>query len=250
MRRNFKFVIGLLVFLFVGSVSGQEIWPSKKGNLKIDPIRHASLVLEWNHLTIYVDPVGDPELYKKFPAPDFVLITHAHGDHLSNTTLKGIKATEAQFIVSEDVAKHLDSLFKGHTHILNNGESIKIGGLAVDCVPAYNYPITENAFHPKGVGNGYILNLADLRIYISGDTGNIPEMKEIKGVDIAFLCMNLPYTMNVEDAAKACLAIQPKVIYPYHFKGKPGFSDLGKFKDLVKKGNPKIEVRILDWYPQ
>ncbi len=250
MRRSMKLAIGLLVFLFGSSASGQEVWPSNQGKLKIYPIRHASLVMEWNHLTIFVDPVGDTSLYRKFPAPDFVLITHAHSDHLSNLTLKGIKAGEAQFIVSKDVARHLDDLFKEHIHILNNGESVKIGRLTVDCVPAYNYPISEKAFHPKGVGNGYILNLANLRIYISGDTGNIPEMKEIKAIDIAFLCMNLPYTMDVKDAAKACLTIQPKVIYPYHFKGTYGFSNLEEFKDLVKQENPKIEVRILDWYPQ
>ncbi|MBN2235934.1 MAG: MBL fold metallo-hydrolase, partial [Bacteroidales bacterium] len=126
----------------------------------------------------------------------------------------------------------------------------ELAGLEIETVDAYNYPVTEASRHIKGFGNGFIVNVGGKRIYISGDTSNIPELKAIKNIDAAFLCMNLPYTMDVDEAAFACLTIQPKVVYPYHYRGKDGFSDLDKFAELVAAKNPAIEVRVLAWYPE
>jgi L-ascorbate metabolism protein UlaG (beta-lactamase superfamily) len=240
--------LALLIFFFAYFSVAQEILSTQKGDLKIYPINHASMVWEWKGLTLYIDPVGDPAVYSSFAKPDIVFITHSHGDHLSQNTLEGIQAEGLPFIVPQEVADKLDAKFKTKLYILPNDKFLELFQIFIESVPAYNYPETEQAFHIKGVGNGYIFELGKKRIYISGDTGNIPEMNEIENIDAAFLCMNLPYTMDVDDAAKATLIIQPKVIYPYHFKGKSGFSDLDKFKALVAAGNSEIEVRILDWY--
>lgn len=241
----------LIVFFILFSVNlsvAQEVWPTQNGDLKIHPIRHASMVWEWNGLTLYIDPVGDPEVYSSFAKPDIVFITHSHGDHLSHATLVGIQAEGVPFIVPQEVADKLDDKFKTKLYILPNGEHLELLEILIASVPAYNYPVIDISRHLKGLGNGYILALGGKRIYIGGDTGNMPEMSEIDNIDAAFLCMNLPYTMDVDDAAKATLIIQPKVIYPYHFRGKDGFSDLDEFKALVAAGNSEIEVRILDWY--
>ncbi len=208
------------------------------------------MVWEWNGLNIYIDPVGTASDYSSFKKPDLVLITHSHGDHLSNKTLEGIKAEDAYFVVPQEVADKLDEKFKSKLSILANSENKEMLDLSIESVPAYNFPISEKAFHIKGIGNGYVISLGGKRAYISGDTGNIPEMKELKNIDFAFLCMNLPYTMDVDDAAKAALIINPNIIYPYHFRSQGGFSDLEKFKSLVAKKNKKIEVRVLDWYPK
>jgi len=242
--------LSLIVLLGVLNSPAQEIWPTKQGELKIYPIQHASMVWEWNGKTIYIDPVGNPSDYKSFKAPDIVLISHSHGDHLSAKTLEGIKAEGVNFIVSQEVADKLDDKFKAKLFVLANGEEISLMEMIIKAVPAYNYPISEKQFHIKGVGNGYVISLGGKRIYISGDTGNVPEMNELKEIDLAFLCMNLPYTMDVEDAAKATLSFNPKVLYPYHFRSQGGFSDLEKFKAIVAAENKKIEIRILNWYPE
>lgn len=243
-------VLSFIMLISAVNAFNQEIWPTKLGDLSIHPIRHASMVWQWNGKTIYIDPVGDASDYKDFKTPDIVLISHSHGDHLSAKTLEGIQAENAIFVVPQEVADKLDVKFKSQIIILANGEEKEISKLKVKAVPAYNYPITEKPFHVKGVGNGYVVSLGGKRVYLSGDTGNIPEMADLKKIDLAFLCMNLPYTMDIDDAAKATLSFNPKIVYPYHFRSQGGFSDLAKFKQLVAQGNKKIEVRILDWYPE
>jgi L-ascorbate metabolism protein UlaG (beta-lactamase superfamily) len=240
-----------LIILFSSlSAYNQKVWPTQQGDLKIYPIQHASMVWEWNGLTIYIDPAGNPDSYNHFAAPDLVFITHSHGDHLSKTTLEGVNAEGVPLVVPQEVADKMDEKFKSDLTVLANGENSEIMEIEIECVPAYNYPVTDESRHIKGVGNGYVLTLGGKRIYISGDTGNMPEMNEIENIDIAFLCMNLPYTMDVDDAAKATLIVQPKIIYPYHFRSQGGFSDLEKFKSLLAEENGEIEVRILDWYAQ
>ena len=113
----------------------------------------------------------------------------------------------------------------------------------------YNLRDEALKFHTKDRGNGYVLTLGDERVYISGDTEDIPEMRKLKDIDIAFVCMNLPYTMTVESAASAVLDFKPKQVYPYHYRGTKGLSDVGKFKDIVNDADPEIEVIQLDWYP-
>lgn len=113
-----------------------------------------------------------------------------------------------------------------------------------------NLPETDDSRHPKGRGNGYVLNMGGQRLYISGDTEDIPEMRALQNIDVAFVCMNMPYTMTVEQAADAVLAFKPKVVYPFHYRGQGGLSDVDHFKELVNKGNEGIDVRLRNWYPQ
>ncbi len=142
----------------------------------------------------------------------------------------------------------MDEELRAATTVLANGESTTMGGVGIEAVPMYN--LTEGRdFHEKGRGNGYVLELSGLRLYISGDTEGVPEMRELEDIDAAFVCMNLPYTMDVEQAADAVADMQPRIVYPYHYRGQGGYSDTGRFKELVQAEEPAIEVRQLDWYP-
>lgn len=178
------------------------------------------------------------------------MITDIHGDHLNIETLNEIKTSNATFVVPEAVALKLPDNFKKNLIILNNGEDTVLNSIKIEAIPMYNLPETEDSRHPKGRGNGYILNIDGKSIYISGDTEDIKEMRALKNIDVAFICMNLPYTMDIDQAADAVLDFKPKVVYPYHYRGKPGLSDVNAFKQMVNEGNPKIEVKLLDWYPQ
>ncbi len=135
----------------------------------------------------------------------------------------------------------------GFGEVINNGESKIFKTVNIEAIPMYNLTPDRLRFHPKGRGNGYVLTLGKKRVYISGDTEDIPEMKELKDIDYAFVCINLPYTMTVGQAAAAVLAFEPKVVFPYHYRGRGGLSDIDQFKKLVSK-NKKIEVRLLNWY--
>ena len=134
--------------------------------------------------------------------------------------------------------------------LIANGEEVELDNVLIKGIPMYNLPESPDAFHPKGRGNGYELTMGGERIYISGDTQGIPEMRALKNIDVAFVCMNLPYTMDVDEAADAVVAFKPKVVYPYHYRGTDGFSDVKKFKALVQAKDPAIEVRLVDWYPE
>ena len=145
------------------------------------------------------------------------------------------------------VAEKLGSDVPGELTILANGETFERDGIRIDAVPAYNLTEERLGFHPQGRDNGYVVTIGGKRIYIAGDTEDIPEMRELDDIDVAFVCMNLPYTMTVEDAADAVLEFKPKIVYPYHYQGKGGMSDLDTFTELVS-ANPEIEVRLLQWY--
>ena len=144
----------------------------------------------------------------------------------------------------------MPSEFATQLDILNNGDSKERYGITVEAVPMYNLRKEALQMHPKGRGNGYVLNMGGKRIYFSGDTEDIPEMRSLKNIDTAFICMNLPYTMTEESAAEAVLEFKPKQVYPYHYRGNPNVSDVSKFKALVEKGNPAINIVQLDWYPK
>ncbi|MDV7140516.1 MBL fold metallo-hydrolase [Maribacter sp. TH_r10] len=222
--------------------------PTSK-TLKITPIEHATAVLDWNDITIYIDPVGGADAFKGQKEPDLILITDIHGDHLNVETLQALNTEKAKIIVPQAVADGLPEEFNPQIDVLNNGESKERYGIKIEAVPMYNLREEAKNFHEIGRGNGYILNMGDQRIYFSGDTEDIPEMRALKDIDIAFVCMNLPYTMTVESAADAVLEFKPKQVYPYHYRGKPDVSDVAKFKALVEKTDPNIEVIQLDWYP-
>ena len=222
---------------------------TQNGILKIQPILHSSFVLTYNNKTIYVDPYGGSELYLGLKSPDIILITDIHGDHLNEKTLEGIDTSKAVFIVPEAVANQLSTNYKSNIEILKNGQGIHRLTFFIEAIAMYNMPEEINSKHPKGRGNGYILTIDNKRIYISGDTEDIPEMRMLQDIDIAFICMNLPYTMTVNQASNAVLEFQPKIVYPFHYRGKGGFSDVAKFKSLVNAKNNKIEIRLKNWYP-
>lgn len=218
--------------------------------LKIIPIEHATAILEWGDITIYVDPTGGATAFEGQKKPDLILITDIHGDHFNMETLEALDTSKAKIIVPQAVADELPKEFTTQLDILDNGDSKERYGILVEAIPMYNLREEAKDFHVKGRGNGYVLNLGDQRIYFSGDTEDIPEMRALKNIDKAFICMNLPYTMTVESAASAVLDFKPKQVYPYHFRGRPDVADVAEFKKLVDDGTSEIEVVQLDWYPK
>jgi L-ascorbate metabolism protein UlaG (beta-lactamase superfamily) len=222
--------------------------PTAEGPLVIHPVEHASFVMTWRGAVVIVDPVGDAARYTGHGEPDLVLLTHVHGDHTSPETLAAL-VTEATLIIAPaSVAAELGDGLSGRVAILAHGETAEASGVTVEALPAYNLTEDRLAFHPRDrKDNSYVVSLADTRLFISGDSEDVPEMRALEDIDAAFVCMNLPYTMTVERAADAVLAFAPKIVYPYHYRGKGGLSDLETFTALVAK-NPAIEVRILDWY--
>ncbi len=219
--------------------------------LQIHPISHATMVLEYGETNIFVDPTGELKAFSAFGAPDIVLITDIHGDHYNINTLSGLDLSNATVVAPKAVAeKYPDNLNIGTRVILNNGDSIEIMGHRIEAIPMYNLREEALKFHTKGRGNGYVLTINNERIYISGDTEDIPEMRALKNIDKAFVCMNLPWTMTVESAADAVLEFKPKEIIPYHYRGRGGMSDTQKFKSLINSGNPDIKVTQLNWYPE
>lgn len=217
--------------------------PAQNGNIIVHPINHATLALQWNGVTIYVDPVGEKERFKGLPSPDLILLTDIHGDHLSKQTLEALAKTETKLVAPSAVGDQLPADLLERTTILNNGKKTELRGISIEAIPAYNTTPERLKFHAKGRGNGYVVTLGGKRVYISGDTEDTPEMRALRNIDVAFLCMNLPYTMTVQQAAEAVRAFKPKIVYPYHSRG----SDLEKFKALVG-ANAGVEVRLKDWY--
>jgi L-ascorbate metabolism protein UlaG (beta-lactamase superfamily) len=218
---------------------------TKDGPLKISPINHATLALEWNDRTIYVDPVGGAKMFQGLPKPELILVTDIHGDHFSKETLAEMAGANTKIVCPAAVAEQMTPELRKSAMVLTNGQVEEISGVKIEAIPMYNLTAERLKYHTKGRGNGYVLTLGGKRIYISGDTEDIPEMLALKNIDVAFVCMNLPYTMTVDQAARAVLTFKPKIVYPYHYRG----SDLSKFKELVGT-NPGIEVRLRDWYPK
>jgi L-ascorbate metabolism protein UlaG (beta-lactamase superfamily) len=243
------------IFLVTGLVAGaQRISPdtiaTSKGPLIIQPINHASLVLTLAGKTVYIDPVGGAAKYQGLAAPDIILVTDIHGDHFDPATLEAIRKPGTVLVVPQAVMDKLPEADKAGAVVLANGATKDLSGIGVMAIPMYNLPEGKSAaMHTKGRGNGYVLMAGGKRIYLSGDTEDIPEMRALKNIDIAFVCMNLPYTMDINHAADAVLAFKPKIVYPYHYRGQGGLSDVQGFSNLVKAGNPAIEVRLRNWYP-
>ncbi|MCB1518838.1 MAG: MBL fold metallo-hydrolase [Hyphomicrobiaceae bacterium] len=218
--------------------------PSSSGKIDIMPVNHASLALVAPGLTLYSDPVGDPSLYADLPAPDLVLITHEHGDHFNTDTLRAITDSDTPLVVNPGVFAKLPSDLQSRATAIANNNMLLFGDMRINAIPAYNTSADRLQYHPQGRDNGYVLELDGTRVYIAGDTEDTPEMRALTGVDLAFVPMNLPYTMDIEQAASGVLAFAPKVIYPYHYRG----SDLEAFKSMVDAGGKEIDVRLYDWY--
>ena len=242
-------ILALALCLIIGSSHAQstpaDIVPTNAGPLTIQPIMHASLVLKWENRVIYADPSGGAAKFQGMPAPDMILITDIHGDHFDSATMAAVKTSNTVLVVPKVVADKLTGYDKSKVIVMKNGDEIKKAGISIRAIPMYNLPESDKAMHTKGRGNGYVLGIGGKNIYLSGDTQGIPEMRALKNIDIAFVCMNLPYTMDVKEAADAVLAFQPKIVYPYHYRGQ----DVNEFKRLVDAGNKSIEVRLKEWYP-
>jgi L-ascorbate metabolism protein UlaG (beta-lactamase superfamily) len=215
-----------------------------KGDLRIIPIHHGTVLFELGDKAYYVDPFHEGNL-DGLPKADVVFITHAHPDHFDPTALDKIRKPSTIIVAPPSVAEKLPLGYNG-TIVMKNGDTQTVGDVGVEAVPMYNLkrgPSAGKLFHEKGWGDGFVLTLGDERIYLSGDTECTPEMRALKRIDIAFVCMNLPYTMPPSEAAQCIQAFKPKIVYPYHYRG----SDL---RDLDKglAGQSGIEVRKRDWY--
>ncbi|MBC5991736.1 MBL fold metallo-hydrolase [Pontibacter cellulosilyticus] len=261
---KFKALLTLMLLLAVLQVNAQKQQPKQqqqmkpnpdqiktdKGALIVQPVTHGSLVLKWNGKTIYVDPYGGAEMYKGISKPDLILITDIHGDHLDTKTLDAIETAGVKMVVPQAVADKLPEKYKNQAVVIANGESTMQLEIPIKAVPMYNLPETEDSRHPKGRGNGYILTIGGKQVYISGDTEDIKEMRDLKSIDVAFVSMNLPYTMDINQAASAVLEFKPKIVYPYHYRGTEGLADVAAFKKMVNEKNKNIDVRLRNWYSQ
>lgn len=213
--------------------------PASSGNLMITFLGHGSLMFTFDSTVVHVDPYSKVANYSALPDADLVLITHHHQDHLDTAALNQVLKQGTVILGSQTVAGSVKDAI-----VMKNGDSKTIKGVGINAVPAYNIVHKRDngqPFHPKGEGNGYIIIIKGKKIYIAGDTENIPEMKQFKEIDIAFLPVNLPYTMTPEMAADAARAIRPKIFYPYHY----GDTEISRLTELLKN-DKDIEVRVRD----
>ncbi len=239
------FSLSLVILLFNSCA-----FEMKTDELFIHPISHGSLIIEYGEEMIYVDPVGDLEDFIDYKKPTIILITDIHGDHLNLETLERISDSMIPLVIPRAVNERLNGKVKGERIVMNNGETKSINNMEIEAIPMYNLREEALKFHEKGRGNGYVINRNDSRIYISGDTEDIPEMRALKNIDIAFVCMNLPWTMTVEKAADAVLEFKPQQVFPYHYRGTDGLSDVETFKSIINTENETIKVNLLDWYKE
>jgi L-ascorbate metabolism protein UlaG (beta-lactamase superfamily) len=234
-------LVVMLVLVSAFSAAAQkyesDVFETSAGSLKITFLGHGSLIFTLREKTIYVDPVSQWADFSQFPRADVILLTHEHSDHLDAKALALLRTDKTVVVGPEACTKEIKGM-----QIMRNGDRQTIEAMSIEAVPAYNIVHMRSPgqpFHPKGSGNGYVIAFGDKRVYVAGDTENIPEMKQLKGIDIAFLPMNLPYTMTPEMVADAARSCRPKILYPYHY----GNTDTARIVDLLK-GDKDIEVRI------
>jgi L-ascorbate metabolism protein UlaG (beta-lactamase superfamily) len=223
------------------SAAQPQVFSTAAGPVTITPLNHASTLIEAGEKIIYLDP-AKPVKFSEHPKADLILITDIHGDHMDPDSVKDASKTGTEILAPPAAVQTVTT-----AKPIANGETKTWGDLTVEAVPAYNLkrgPAPGKLFHDKGRGNGYVLTYGGKRFYFSGDTEGVPEMRALKNIDVAFVCMNLPYTMPPEEAADAVKAFHPRVVIPYHYRG----SDLAVFQKRLE--GTGIEVRLLDWYPQ
>lgn len=238
-----KMFPGLLFLMAAGGLAGQagvthDTFTTTGGDLTITFVGHGTLYLQWGGLVVHVDPVGEYADYRKMPKADVVLVTHDHSDHLDAAAIAAVRTPSTEVILTAKCAAKV----KGT--VMANGERRTVKGILVEAVSAYNIKHERSPgkpFHPKGEGNGYVLTLGGLRVYVAGDTENTPEMKALRAIDVAFLPMNLPYTMTPEMVAEAARAFRPKVLYPYHY----GDTDPKRLTALLAGTGIDVRIRAL-----
>ena len=236
-----------LCFVFAAALVAQqrplEIISSPQGDIRITPIRHASVMLEFGSVprqVIHVDPWSQGD-YSGLPKADLILITDIHGDHMDPKAVAPLKKPGTKIVAPAAVQKTMTE-----AEVIHNGETKTVAGIQIEAVAMYNLkrgPKPGALYHDKGRGNGYVLTLGGRRLYFSGDTACVPEIEALKNIDVAFLTMNLPYTMPPQEAAACAKAFRPKIVYPYHYRG----SDLQVFANALKYIE-SIDVRLRDWY--
>ncbi|WP_205504590.1 MBL fold metallo-hydrolase [Rufibacter psychrotolerans] len=249
-----KKILLLLLSFCCTAAWAQKLAPAdriktEKGDLTVQPVTHGTVVLQWNNKTIWVDPYGGAALFSGLAQPDLILVTDIHPDHLDLKTLEALPTAQATVVAPQAVVDKLPAALKSKAVVLKNGDKTRQLDIDITAVPMYNLPQAPDAMHPKGRGNGYVLRVGNKNVYLSGDTEDIPEMRSLKNIDVAFVCMNLPYTMDIEQAASAVLDFKPRIVYPYHYRGQGGLSDVNAFKAKVDAGKKAIEVRLRQWYP-
>jgi L-ascorbate metabolism protein UlaG (beta-lactamase superfamily) len=226
---------------FAHAEAAPQVFPTSAGPVTITPLNHASTLIEAGGKVIYLDP-AKPAKFSGHPKADLILITDIHGDHMDPDSIKEVSKADTEILAPPAVVQTVTS-----AKPIANGETKTWQGWNIEAIPAYNLkrgPTPGKLFHDKGRANGYVLTYGGKRFYFSGDTEEVPELRALKNIDVAFVCMNLPYTMPPDEAADAVKAFHPKIVIPYHYRG----SDLTVFvKALEGTG---IEVRVLDWYPK
>ncbi len=215
----------------------QDTFDTSMGRLKISFVGHGTLMFEIGDKVIHVDPVSREADYSQMPKADLVLVTHEHGDHLDGKAIGQISKPGTQIIAPPKSAEQIPAAI-----VMENGDTRTVDGLEIRAVPAYNVVHmrdTGRPYHPRGEGNGYVLTFGDTSVYVAGDTENVPEIEQLEDIDVAFLPMNLPYTMTPEMVADVALAVRPAVLYPYHY----GQTDVSELEALLAD-EEDIEVRI------
>jgi L-ascorbate metabolism protein UlaG (beta-lactamase superfamily) len=239
----FNFILLIMFFMSMASSANAQaqfetdIITTSAGDLKITFIGHGSLIFTFNGKVIHIDPYGKLTDYSILPKADIILITHEHSDHFDLAVIKMLRTNKTELVFTETCAQKISGGM-----VMKNGEVQTIQGIKIEAVPAYNIVHKRDngqPFHPQDVGNGYILTFGDKRIYVAGDTENIPEMKNLQGIEVAFLPMDLPYTMTSEMVADAAKVFKPKILYPYHYDDTDTSQLLETLKDVRE-----IEVRI------
>jgi L-ascorbate metabolism protein UlaG (beta-lactamase superfamily) len=236
-----KTVLLLTLGMSITALAQTQTFSTAAGEVKITPIFHASTLIQAGGKTIYIDP-AKPAKVAGLPKADLILITHIHFDHFDPELIAALSKPTTEVIAPASVVERFPA-----AKPIANGQSKQWQQWTIEAVPAYNLtrgPAPGQLFHPKGRDNGYVLTFGAKRFYFSSDTEGIPEMRALKNIDVAFVCMNLPYTMPPDEVADAVLAFHPKVVIPYHYRG----SDLNVFKQRLAGSG--IEVRLLDWYPK
>jgi L-ascorbate metabolism protein UlaG (beta-lactamase superfamily) len=239
-----NFLLTLIFVAMTAPVYSQDLPEVDKvttsaGDVELYFIGHGSLMFRINDFVIHIDPVKSSGNYEKLPKADLILVTHEHYDHLDTELINALRKQTTVMFCNEAAASKVP-----WARIMKPGDTETAGKVTVEAVPAYNI-VNERAkgqpFHPKGVGNGYVVRIGDKKFYIAGDTENTPEMKALKGIDVAFLPMNLPYTMTPAMVADAAKAFKPRILYPYHY----GDTDTNEIVRLMKGTDTEVRIRKL-----
>ena len=214
-----KFILSILLGAAILNSNAQvQTISTNSGDLQIQPVMHATFVMNYNGKSFYVDPTGGPSAFGGMAPPDVIIITDIHGDHCDPKTIDSIRTANTIIVAPKAVIERMTGVNPSKLVVVNNGEKTDQAGAVIYAIPMYNLPEDADSRHTKGRGNGYVITFGGKNIYISGDTEDIPEMRKLMDIDVAFVCMNLPYTMDINQAASAVLEFKPKIVIPYHYR--------------------------------